>query len=249
MMNEPIGNPREQLLQHGEIDARLQEEVAAVFWIFERVRRGHALPVIEADAVAHSLYVQLRSGDGKTIPQLPLHDMEEYNAVHAINVALLAMAGARALGLEEQAVRAVGLAGLLADIGMVRVPLDLLAKTEQFNEAERAVVTRHPVDGATTIVEADASLDLAAVVAYEHHLKPDGSGYPKLVYPRAAHRIARLVAVCDTYHALRSPRPYREGWPIEIVFSHLQQRSGFDFDPEMVDLVISLMSKPAPQGN
>jgi HD-GYP domain-containing protein (c-di-GMP phosphodiesterase class II) len=242
MTSEPTGNPTHQVLEGGAVDPRLREEVEAVFWIFERVRRGNALPVLEAQAVAHSLYVSMRLDGKVTVPQLPLRDMSEYNAVHGINVALLAMGGAEALKLEEQAVRAIGIAGLLADIGMVRVPIDLLAKTEQLNEAERAIVTRHPIDGAAIITEAEASLDLAAVVAYEHHLKPDGSGYPALVYPRSAHRVARLVAVCDTYHALRSPRPYREGWPEDIVFSHFQQRSGFDFDAEMVNLILNMMN-------
>ena len=240
MTAEPI-RPSAQPLETAEFDPRLREEVEAVFWVFEQVREGGALPVLEAEAVAHSLYVSMRLDGKPTIPQLPLHDMTEYNAVHAINVALMAMGAAEQMNLEEQAVRAIGLAGLLHDIGMVRVPIELLSKTEQLNDEERAVVTRHPFDGAAIIVEADAALDLAAVVAYEHHMKPDGTGYPSMVFPRAPHRISRLIAVCDTYHALRSPRPFRESWPPDIIVSFLQQRAGFDFDSEMVDVVNHVM--------
>lgn len=245
-------DPTQASLQTAEFDPRLREEVEAVFWIFEQVRLGKSLPVIEAEAVAHSLYVLMRLDGEIVVPQLPLHHMHEYNAVHAINVSLLAMGAAEAMKLEQQAVRAIGLAGLLADIGMVRVPVELLSKAEKLNDAERDIVTRHPLSGATIIVEADSSLDLAAVVAYEHHLTPDGKGYPPLVYPRTPHKISRLVAVCDTYHALRSPRPFREAWPADIVFSFLEQRSGFDFDAEMVD-VVSNMMRPIearrPQGS
>ena len=245
MTNEPVnaGSTGKQL-QTAEFDPRLREEVDAVFWVFDEVRRGRRLPVIEADAVAHSLYVSMRLDANGIVPQLPLHDMNEYNAVHGINVALLAMGAAESMNLEEQAVRAVGLAGLLADIGMVRVPVDMLAKAEQLTDEERAIVMRHPIDGAVIIAEADAPLDLAAVVAYEHHIKPDGTGYPTVTYPRSSHRIAGLISVCDTYHALRSPRPFRDSWPIDIVFSFLQQRSGYDFDPEMVAIVSNLM-RPA----
>lgn len=228
-------------LQTAEFDPRLREEVDAVFWVFEQVRQGRKLPVIEAEAVAHSLYVSMRL-DGKiTVPQLPLHDMTEYNAIHGINVALMAMGAAEQLKLEERAVRAVGLAGLLHDIGMVRVPVDLLAKAEKLSDAEREIVTRHPHDGATIIVEADAALDLAAVVAYEHHMKPDGTGYPRMTYSRKPHQISNLVAVCDSYHALRSPRPFRDSWPPDIIFSFLQQRAGFEFDSQIVDVVSDLM--------
>ncbi|MGQ0561031.1 MAG: HD-GYP domain-containing protein [Gemmatimonadota bacterium] len=238
-MIEPRASDRP--LETAGFDPRLREEVAAVFWAFERVRAGHPLPVTEAEAVAHSLYVSMRLDGKVSVPQLPLRDMTEYNAVHGINVALMAMGAAEQLKLEERAVRAIGIAGLLHDIGMVRVPIELLAKAEQLADAERAIVTRHPLEGATIIVESDASLELAAVVAYEHHVKPEGSGYPTLIYPRTSHRVARLIAVCDSYHALRSPRPFRNAWPADIVFSFLQQRSGFDFDPEMVDLVTRMM--------
>lgn len=246
MTNEPI-KPSEKQLQTAEFDPRLREEVDAMFWVFEQVRNGRPLPVMEAEAVAHSLYVSKRLDENVKVPQLPLHDMNEYHAVHGINVAMLAMSAAEAMTFDEQAVRAIGRAALLHDIGMVRVPIDLQAKAEQLTDAERVIVTRHPIDGATIIVEADASLDLAAVVAYEHHVKPDGSGYPALTYPRSVHRVAQLVAVCDTYHALRSPRPFRDAWPPEIVFSFLQQRAGFDFDIEMVN-VITTMMRPAEAG-
>jgi HD-GYP domain-containing protein (c-di-GMP phosphodiesterase class II) len=235
-----------QPLDVGVFDPFLREEVESVFWIFEQVRAGKPLPVIEAEAVAHSLHVSMRLGTA-AVPQIPLRDMKEYNTVHGINVALMAMASAERMQLDERTVRAIGIAGLLHDIGMVRVPVELLAKAEQLTDEERAIVTRHPVNGASIIIESDASLDLAAVVAYEHHIKPDGSGYPALIFPRASHRIARLIAVCDTYHALRSPRPFRDAWPPDIIFSFLQQRAGFDFDSEMVDIVSKLMREVEKQ--
>lgn len=231
-------------MQTTEFDPRLREEIDAVFWLFDEVRQGKPLPVIEAEAVAHSLYVAMRPEGEVQLPWLPLHDMKEYNAVHAIDVALLAMGAAEmSLGMDEQDVRAIGLAGLLADIGMVRVPVDLLAKAEQLDEEERAMITRHPVDGAVIIADADAALDLAAVTAYEHHLKVDGSGYPHLTYPRKPHMVSCLVAVCDTYHALRSPRPFREEWPKDITASFLQQRAGFDYDSGMVTAVLNAASR------
>jgi HD-GYP domain-containing protein (c-di-GMP phosphodiesterase class II) len=233
--------PSRVQLETGEFDPRFREEIDAVFWLFEEVRAQRQLPVLEAEAVAHSLYVSMRLDGHVAIPRLPLHEMEEYNAVHGINVALMAMGVAEALGYEERAVRAIGIAGLLHDIGMVRVPIELLSKAEHLSDDERAIVTRHPQDGAAIIARSDAALDLAAVVAYEHHIKPDRTGYPRLLYSRKPHRISALVAVCDTYHALSSPRPFRNAWPQEIVFSFLQQRAGFDFDTEMVSAVTKVM--------
>lgn len=233
----PVGD---RPLETAPFDPMLREEVEAVYWIFEAVRAGQPLPVVEAEAVAHSLHVSMQLGT-ESLPQIPLRDMNHYNAVHGINVALIAMAAAGRMSLDGRAVREIGIAGLLHDIGMVRVPVELLAKAEQLTEQERGIITRHPINGASIIIESGGALDLAAVVAHEHHIKPDGGGYPTLTYPRPPHRIARLIAVCDTFHALSSPRPFREAWPDEIIYSFLQQRAGFDFDSEMVDIVTKLM--------
>src|SRR5688572_7213093 len=107
-MTELIHKP----LETEAFDPRFREETEAVFWTFEQVRAGRPLPVLEAEAVAHSLYVSMRLDGVIHVPQLPLHDMTEYNAVHAINVALMAMGAAEHMQLEERAVRAIGLAGL-----------------------------------------------------------------------------------------------------------------------------------------
>ncbi len=223
-------------------DARYHEELGAVAWLLEEVRSGKKLPVGEAQAIAHSIYVSMRA-DGQSLLRLcPLRDMQGYGAVHAINVTILAMALADQLGYEPAAIRTIGLAGLLHDIGMVRVPMDLIAKSAQLDAEDRKVIQEHPVQGARIIVEADAALALPAVVAYEHHMRMDGGGYPATRYPRMPHPVTRLVQVCDTYHALSSPRPAREPWPNDVIFSFLQQRASSDFDPDMATRLIALIA-------
>lgn len=222
-------------------DSRFREEAEAVTWIFDQVRAGERLPALEAEAVAHALYVAMRLEGRVVVPRMPLHDPAAYSAVHAINVALLAMGAAEGLKVNEESVRAIGLAGLLADIGMARVPLELINKPALFTPEERAIANRHPVDGAAIILEVDSALDLPAVAAYEHHLRLDGSGYPTMLYPRTTHQVSRLIAVCDTCHALSCPRPFREALKLDGIVSFLQERSGVFYDPEMVTVVTSLM--------
>ena len=225
-------------------DPKYREELAAINWLLEEVRRGQPLPVIEAEAVAHSMFMSARLAGKAEIQLLGLRAMSEYGAVHALNVATLSMALAELLGYNPAAVRQIGLAGLLHDIGMVRIPVEIIAKSEKIGPAERALVQTHPIEGARIIVEADGSLELAAVTAYEHHLGIDGGGYPKLTYPRAAHRVSRLVQVCDAYHALSSPRPFRQPWPDEVIFSFLHQKSGSDFDGELVEGLGRVLKQP-----
>lgn len=242
MPNEPhTVDPLVAPLDISATDPRFHVELDAINWLLQELRAGQPLPVVEAEAVAHSLFVDMRLDGTTTVNLLPLHQMTEYHAVHAINVSMLSMIMAEQLKYDDESIRAIGLAGLLHDIGMVSVPLELIAKSEQLEPHERESIKGHVAHGARLIVEADASLDLAAVVAYEHHLRMDGTGYPGLSYPRASHRVSRLVQVCDTYHALCSPRPFRDPWPNDVIFSFLQQRSGSDFDPEMCNALITVM--------
>ena len=87
------------------------------------------------------------------------------------------------LGVGPATVRAFGLAGLLHDLGKVRIPREILNKPGKLTPEERAVVEAHPAEGARMILEGSEPLDLAAVVAYEHHLYLDGGGYPPSTIP------------------------------------------------------------------
>jgi putative two-component system response regulator len=93
----------------------------------------------------------------------------------------------------------------------------------------------HPVDGARIILEQDMQLDLAAFVAYEHHIMLNGGGYPTLRYPRDSHYASKVVHVCDVYDALCTHRPYREAWASERALGYLAERVGTEFDPELVE--------------
>jgi putative two-component system response regulator len=109
------------------------------------------------------------------------------------------------------------------------------------SSAERAIMNRHPVDGARIILQSDADLDVAAVVAYEHHIMLNGGGYPTVHYERACAMASRLVHVCDVYDALRTKRPYRDAWESENVLAYLTERAGTEFDPALVDGFVRML--------
>ncbi len=76
-------------------------------------------------------------------------------------------------------------------------------------------------------------MDMAAVVAYEHHIMLNGGGYPTMKYQRDCHHSSKLVHVCDVYDALRTNRPYRDAWPADKVLAYLEERSGIEFDGDL----------------
>ena len=131
---------------------------------------------------------------------------------------------------------------MLHDLGKVRIPKEILVKPGQFTDEERAVMQQHTVEGARIIMGQEARLELAAFVAYEHHIMLNGGGYPALRYARDAHFASKVVHVCDVYDALCTDRPYRAAWTSERAVGYLAERTGTEFDPELVEAFTRMIS-------
>jgi putative nucleotidyltransferase with HDIG domain len=234
-------SPPTQPLPVATLAYSLREERDAVGWVHEEVSAGHTIPLLEAYGVVRSLSFAMHGGQAMVLPLLQLKEFDQYTTTHSMNVSVLTMALGEFLGLAPTAVRAFGLAGLLHDLGKVKIPREILAKPGKLTAEERVVVEAHPVDGARLILQGHEPLDLAAVVAYEHHRYHDGGGYPHVHYDRAAHHASRLVHVCDVYDALRTRRPYREAWSSSEALTYIQGRAGAEFDPAMVAAFLEMM--------
>ena len=241
-------------VQDGEIPAgapalrySMREEVETVRWLQDETKSSRIIPLVEAETIVRSLSVAMHSERGIVLPLLQLKDFDQYTTTHSLNVAVLAMALAEFLELGDGQVRSYGLAGLLHDIGKTRIPLDVLTKPGKLSDEERQVMNRHPSDGARLILASEQSLDLAAIVAYEHHIMIDGGGYPTMRFRRVCHQASRLVHVCDVFDALRTHRPYREAWPLEKVLVYLRERAGLEFDADLVSAFDLMVSKWEPR--
>jgi putative nucleotidyltransferase with HDIG domain len=223
------------------LDYSLADEVQAIRWMHDEVERDRPVPLAEAEAVVRSLSVAMHGDSQIILPLLRLRNHDEYTTTHSMNVSVLTMAMAEFLGYPGSDIRAFGVAGLLHDIGKVKIPADILNKPGKLTPEERAVINSHPVEGARIILDSEKSLDMAAVVAYEHHLMHDGGGYPALHYCRTCHSASRLAHVCDVYDALRTHRPYRAAWSSAAVLTYIEERAGTEFDPGVAHSFIRMI--------
>ena len=229
------------------LELTLGEEAETIRWLHQEVAGGSELPLAEADAVVRGLSVAMHGDREMLLPLLKIRKFDEYTTTHSLNVCVLAMAFAEWLELDARDVRAFGIAGLLHDLGKVKIPLEILNKKGKFDDNDRAVMNAHPVEGARIIIESHPHLNLASVVAYEHHIMLNGGGYPKLTYERECHRASKIVHVCDVYDALRTERPYRAAWPSGKVLSYIEERSGAEFDGNLAHSFTRMMRMWEPQ--
>lgn len=212
----------------------LREEADTLRWLQREVQTTGTVPLSEAEAVVRSLAVAMHGGRQVMLPLLQLKEFDQYTTTHSMNVAVLSMAFAEFLGLAAGDVRGLGMAGLLHDIGKTKIPLEVLTKPGKLTEEERILMNAHPAAGARLLFQTDDDLDLPIIVAYEHHIMINGGGYPVLHYARACHQASTLVHICDVYDALRTKRPYRDAWSFAKTLGYLEERSGLEFDPELV---------------
>jgi putative nucleotidyltransferase with HDIG domain len=229
------------MLPTATIQYSLGEEADTIRWLHDEVQMNGELPLIEAESVVRSLSVAMHGDRDIVIPLLQLKEFDQYTTTHSLNVSVLAMALAEFIGLGPKDVRGFGVAGLLHDLGKVRIPLEVLTKPGKLTDEEWTIMRRHPSDGARIIYESDRQLDLASAVAYEHHIMINGGGYPTRHFRRDCHKASRLVHICDVYDALRTRRPYREAWDSERVLANIQSGAGPDFDHELATAFIQMM--------
>jgi len=240
------GGSRATTGEHG-LPFGLDEEAGAVGWMYDEVATKDVVPLIEADAVVRSLTVAMKGSSAMIIPLLRLKASDPYNAIHSINVAVLTMALAEYLGLGSRDVHEFGMAALLHDLGMARIPRELLLKPIELTVEERTVIERHTIEGARIILSSDRRQELAACVAYEHHLRPDGTGYPQRLFRRPTHYASKLVRVCSVYNALRIERAHRQPYPPGRALLFIDERAGREFEADIATAFTAMMRRLEPQ--
>ena len=177
-----------------------------------------------------------------------LKEYDNYTFTHMVNVSILTMAQARALGIDGTLLREFGLAGLMHDIGKVRTPAEILRKPDRLTDDEMAIMRRHVVDGAEILRRTPEIPSIAPVVAFEHHLRSDGTGYPVGVSRPRLNLATMLCSIADVYDAMRSQRAYQGSLPTERILEVMKRADGHQFDQHLVRRFTQLLGI-YPPGN
>ena len=141
------------------------------------------------------------------------------------------------LGLPERDVELITAGSPLHDIGKLGVPDSILTKPGKLTDDEFEIIKNHPGIGYAMLLHSSRDvLKAAAIIAYQHHEKWDGTGYPRGLRGTDIHIYGRIAALADVYDALSSDRVYRRTWPDADVVTWISQQKGRHFDPDLVDI-------------
>jgi putative nucleotidyltransferase with HDIG domain len=201
-----------------------------------------------ARALVDSLAQAVSANRTALIALTALKNYDNYTFTHMVNVSILTMSQARALGIDGAILRELGLAALMHDIGKVRTPTEILNKPEKLTDSEFAVMRMHVVDGAEILRRTPEMPAIAPVIAFEHHLRLDGTGYPFGVSRSGLNVGTMLCSIADVYDAMRSQRVYQQAFPSDRILEVMKRSDGQQFDQHLVRRFTQLLGI-YPPGN
>lgn len=175
---------------------------------------------------------------------LTIEMRDPYTSGHQRRVADLAAAIARELGLSEKKVEGIYMAGLIHDVGKIRVPSGILCHPGRLSEMQFAIIKSHPEIGYDILKGIEFPWPVAEIVL-QHHERMDGSGYPRALQGDQILLKARIMGVADVVEALSSHRPYRPALGIKFALEEISKRRGSAYDPDVVDACMTLFTQKA----
>jgi diguanylate cyclase (GGDEF)-like protein len=171
-----------------------------------------------------------------------LEAKDEYTSTHARWIADLALRVGAELGLDEKGLKRLELGALLHDIGKIGIPSAILAKPGRLTADERAVIQTHPELGERIIAPIDRLQEVRSIVRHCHE-RWDGLGYPDGLADEEVPLEARIIFVCDAYHAMTTDRPYRRRLSHREAARRLREAAGSQFDPHVVDVALRVLNE------
>ena len=180
--------------------------------VINSVRMGRSPNIKRIKRVVQGIVDQILNEETSLLGLTTLRDYDEYTFTHSVNVCIFAVALGRKLGLTRLQLYDLGLGALMHDIGKSRVPLTVLNKPGSLSEEEWQAICAHPWMGVLQLFQMRSRNDVpyrAMIIAFEHHMKTDLTGYPRHVRPREMSIYSKVVAVADAFDAATSRRAYQ----------------------------------------
>ena len=217
------------------------EAVSVASTVWESARAESSPDATAAHSMIDGLAQAVVQNRSALMALTALREYDNYTFTHMVNVSILTMGQARGLGVDGPLLREFGLAALMHDIGKVKTPTEILNKPDKLTDEEFTIMKRHVVDGAEILRGTPEIPPLAPVVAFEHHLRLDGTGYPHGVSRPNLNLATMLCGIADVYDAMRSQRKYQQAFPSERILAVLQRNDGTQFDQHLVRRFVQLL--------
>jgi putative nucleotidyltransferase with HDIG domain len=201
--------------------------------LLDDVRLGGVVNTEEAKATVKDCVGSILRNADALIWMSRMRNEDEYTAEHCLNVCILAIAFGRHLGMSEPELEKLGLCGLLHDVGKMRVPHNVLNKSDPLSDKEFNMIKAHTVHGRNLLMSSPGIPNVTVDVAYSHHERVDGAGYPRKLKAAGISDFARIICIVDAYDAMTGDRCYSRAIPSTDALKRIFQDRGTHFDERL----------------
>jgi len=206
-------------------------EQAKLMEIYEGVKKHNKLSVSGIYDVVSNFIDAFKQEADPFMALAALRSADEYTFTHSTNVCILNLSQAMSMGIEGQLLHDVGISAMLHDIGKLFVPEEILSKKGQLSDSEWKQMKQHPIKGAQHLLDTPGVPRLAVAVAFEHHMRFNFEGYPRVPKGWKQNPCSQMTAVSDFFDAMRSRRSYRDPLEAERIAAIMHSRAGLDLNP------------------
>ncbi|VBB07430.1 Hypothetical protein LUCI_2679 [Lucifera butyrica] len=206
---------------------------------FEKFRGGFHHDFSKLNAVARNIVDEILQHGEHMVHLTDIRQYDEYTFGHSVNVCILSVLTGVKLDYPYGRLRELALGALLHDIGKLGIPNEILNKQGTLTAAEMELLQKHPDMGFDMLRRNPDLQILSAHVAYQHHERMDGSGYPRRLAGDDIHEFARIAAIADVYDALTADRAYRKALPPHKAYEILMATAEKHFDPDILHVFLS----------
>jgi len=207
------------------------------------MRIGKAVNVRKVKRAVQGIVDQVLSNEASMVTMTTLRDFDEYTFTHSVNVSIFSVIIGQRLELDRLQLYELGLGALFHDIGKQRLDADVINKPGGLNDEEWAQLKEHPTEGLLVLFQMHGFADMPyrqMLMAYEHHMKIDLTGYPQNRRERQPTLFSRIVSVADAFDAGTSVRSYQyEPWPPDAVLQEMRDNPSRGFDKALVKVLIT----------
>lgn len=207
------------------------------------MRLGKAVNVRKVKRAVQGIVDQVLSNESSMVTMTTLRDFDEYTFTHSVNVCIFSVIIGQRIGLDRLQLYELGLGALFHDVGKQRIDVDIINKPTGLTEGEWQELKEHPTEGLLILFQMQGFADVPyrqMLMAYEHHMKTDLSGYPETSRPREPTLFSRIVSVADAFDAGTSVRSYQyEPWPPDAVLQEMRDNPKRGFDTLLVKVLIT----------
>ncbi len=228
------------------LDDVSSEELARIMEVYEAVSLKRSLKVVGLSEIVAEFVDIFASCADPLLSLVPLRRMDEYTFTHSLNVCLLNLAQATALGIEGPLLHDIGLSAMLHDVGKLFVPEEILNKPARLEGDEWEMLKKHPIKGAEYLVKTPGVPRMAVINAYEHHMRFDQRGYPTVKRDWQQNLCSQMTAISDVFDSLRTNRPYRKPMDVNEVLANISRLGGTQLHPLLVKNFLRVMKRVHP---